>query len=129
VLDVLIGVHLLNFYTIVLSGLIGAIWGVQLIWRRRPMSDEFRFVLYTIAGFGVAQALIGGILFLTGCRPNDNLHLVYGLIALVGIPIAFTYTSESLTRRDILVLAFAAFAIAAAALRAYSTGVGGTCPA
>ena len=120
--------HLLTYYQIMLAGIAAVIWGVVTLRRGQPFTEGFRGILYTLAFSGVVQALLGGILFLAGCRPNNTLHLVYGLIALVGIPVAFTYTSENLNRRDMRILAFAAFAITAAAWRAISTGVGGICP-
>ena len=126
-LDFIITLHLLTFYQIVVAGIAAIIWGIVLVRNHTPFSDGFRGILYTVAICGVIQALLGGVLFLAGCRPNNILHLVYGLIAFIAIPVAFTYASEELTRRDMLILAFAAFVIVAAAWRAFDTGVGGVC--
>ncbi len=124
----LIALHLYNFIEILTFGSLTFVWGARLVVLRRPLSDGFRAALFITAGMGLIEAAIGGILFLSGCRPSDNLHLVYGLIVLVGIPVAFTYTSEKMTRRDMAVLVFAVFAVVAAALRAFATGAGGVCP-
>jgi heme A synthase len=127
VLDFLTSLHLLSFWQIVLTGGIATGWGIR-AWRQATFTDGFRSMLFLTEGSGVAQALLGGILFLAGCRPADILHLVYGLIVIAAIPVAVGYASEKLDKRDMAFFAFASFAIVAAALRGAMTGVGGTCP-
>jgi heme A synthase len=127
VLDFLTTLHQLSFWQIVLTGGIATGWGIR-AWRRATFTDGFRSILFLTEGSGVAQALLGGILFLAGCRPADILHLVYGLIVVAAIPVAIGYTSEKMEKRDMAILAIAAFAIVAAALRGTMTGLGGTCP-
>mgnify|MGYP001300225527 CR=1 FL=1 len=126
-LDFLTTLHQLSFWQIVLTGGIATGWGIR-AWRQARFSDGFRSILFVTEGSGVAQGLLGGILFLAGCRPADILHLVYGLIVIAAIPVAIGYASEKMEKRDMAILAFAAFAIVAAALRGAMTGVGGYCP-
>ncbi len=121
--DFILAMHLLTYYQVLLTGLVATGWGIFLIVRGSGISPGFRSAVFLTAGTGLVQGLWGSILFISGSRPNDILHLVYGLIAIIGIPVAFTYASEEENRRDVGVLTFAAFAIFAAALRAYSTGV------
>jgi hypothetical protein len=120
--------HLLTFYQVFLTGSVATVWGV-VVWRREAtITDGLRSILFLTVAVGVGQAVLGGILFLAGCRPTDILHLVYALIVVAAIPVAFAYINEKIEKRDLAILAFAAFALAAAALRAYGTGVGGLCP-
>jgi hypothetical protein len=128
VISFIVTMHLLTFYQIVVAGIAAVIWGLVLVRRGEPFTDGYRGILFAVGGSGIVQAILGGILFLAGCRPNNMLHLVYGLIAFIGIPVAYTYASEDMSKRDMLILAFAAFAITAAAWRAFDTGIGGTCP-
>lgn len=136
VLDFILRLHLYTYYQILVTGLLATVWGVVMLLRRAGLTDGFRSALYLVGGTGVVQAVLGGTLFLAGLRPNNILHLVYGLIALIGIPVAFVLVGgddgpgatppsppEGVSRRDIGILTFAAFAIFAAALRAYATGV------
>jgi heme A synthase len=125
--DFISTLHLLTFVQILVTGSVATVWGIR-AWRQGTFTDGFRSILYLTVGSGVAQAVLGGILFLSGCRPADNLHLVYALIVVAAIPIATAYASEKMEKRDMAILAFAAFAIVAAALRAASTGAGGYCP-
>ena len=126
-LDFITNLHLLTYYQVVLTGTVAVVWGI-ICWRRNDYTDGLRSILYVTAGSGLVQALLGIILFLAGCRPSNILHLVYGGIVVLAIPVAYAYINEKIAKRDLAVLAFAAFAIVAAALRAFSTGTGGVCP-
>jgi hypothetical protein len=127
VLNFITQLHLYTYYNIVLVGGVATVWGF-ISWRRNEYTDGLRSILYVTAGAGAVEALWGIILFLGGCRPADILHLVYGGIILLAIPVAYAYIEEKIAKRDLAVLTFAAFALFAAAFRAYATGVGGTCP-
>jgi peptidoglycan/LPS O-acetylase OafA/YrhL len=127
VLDFLTNWHLYIYYQVLVVATTATVWG-GICWRQGVYTDGLRSILYVTAGTGVLQALLGSILYLAGCRPNNSLHLVYGGIILLAIPVAYVYINEKITKRDVAVLAFAAFALLAAAFRAYSTGVGGSCP-
>ena len=127
-LEFIVNLHLLTYFQILTVGIAAVVWGIVTVRRNQPFTEGFRGLLYTLAFSGLEQAILGVVLFAAGCRPNNMLHLVYGLIALVGVPLAFAYTSEELNKRDMQVLAFASFAITAAAWRAISTGIGGACP-
>ncbi len=87
----------------------------------------FRYALAVVAGLGVLQAILGGLLLLMRCQPRDQLHYVYGLIVLLAIPVAYAYSDQRQVRRDIIIMTIAAVAILGAALRAFSTGPGGIC--
>jgi hypothetical protein len=84
--------------------------------------DVFRNLLKVTAGIGVLQAFWGILLFLTGARPAENLHFVYGGIVLLAIPVAYVYSDQNDVRRDVVVMGIAALAILGAALRALATG-------
>jgi hypothetical protein len=79
-------------------------------------------LLGVTAGLGVVEAALGGLLFLTGARPQHPLHYVYGLIVLAAIPVAYTYTDNKSARRDMIVFTIAALAVVGAGVRAFMTG-------
>jgi hypothetical protein len=120
-----VGLHFFLVPLIWLFGGAGTVWGIVLLIRKRAIDRAMRLLMYVTAGLGVLQALVGGILFLFfGARPADNLHFVYGLIVLVGIPVAFVYADNRSARRDMIVYTIAIAAVAAAAVRAFMTGGG-----
>lgn len=121
-LDFILRLHLLTYYQVLVVGSVTTVRGVLILQRHEPFTDGFRSLLYITAGTGILQALLGGFLYLGGLRPDNMLHLVYGGIVVCAIPLAYAYISEEETRRDIAVLAFATFALVAAALRAFATG-------
>lgn len=124
-----LGLHLTFVPLIWLFGGLGTIWGIVLLVRKRPIDRIMRILLGVTAGLGVLEALMGGILYLFyHAHPSDQLHFVYGLIVLVGIPVAYTYAEnkpeadKKTARRDVIILTIAVAAVAAAAVRAFMTG-------
>ncbi|MBV9543996.1 MAG: hypothetical protein JOY61_06430 [Chloroflexi bacterium] len=97
------------------------IWGLVLALIRRPFGSAYRGAL--IIGFvlGVVQALIGMSLFLTGLRPRDDLHYLYGLSVIVALPLVQQYIS---TRRwsRVLTYGLASLFIMGLGIRAITTG-------
>jgi heme A synthase len=66
---------------IVLNLLAGAVGGVA--WYRDRPSVPFWYLLRAAQASVVLQALLGGLLVLTGHRPDDDLHYLYGLLPLL----------------------------------------------
>jgi uncharacterized membrane protein len=123
----LVHLHLYMFYFLVAAGTVCALWGLGLLIFRRQakrISPAYRSALTVTGGMALIQAAIGGLLFLLGNRPSDQLHFVYGAVVLLAVPVAFVYISgkSEHVRRDLLYLVIAAIVVAAAAVRAYMTG-------
>jgi hypothetical protein len=135
-LPALLSIHTFFVPLILLAGLVTLICGVILLVRRRGLSDVntpmaqtspvltrvFRWALSVTAALGAVQAVVGGLIFLTGSRPGDSLHFVYGGIVLLAIPVAYVYSDQKRVRRDIIIMVIAAVAIIGAAIRAFATG-------
>jgi hypothetical protein len=123
----LIDLHIALFFFLLGAGTICALWGLGLLIFRpqsRSISPLFRNALRVTAAAALIQALIGAVLFFTGGGAPDQLHYVYGALVLLAIPLALIYRSGKAEhiRRDMLILAFAALVVAAAAVRAATTG-------
>lgn len=54
-----------------------------------------------------AEAAIGAVTYLTGARPNEPLHVVYGLVVLGVLPLANSFASEAPPRPRAWVIAAA----------------------
>jgi len=121
----------LSFLLVVHSGLFRAglaitviigIWGLVMYFRHLPPSGSFRSTLVLTEGLFIVQGLIGVGLFLGGRRPHDPLHWLYGVLLVLLLPIAATYTTGRGPRREALVYGIAGLFMAGLAIRALTTG-------
>ncbi len=75
-----------------------------------------------LTGLLAVQAAVGAIRYLSGARPEEGLHLLYGL-AIVGLmPLAATFASEAPPRSKSAVTGVAAGLALLLAWRLLSTG-------
>ncbi|MGH2502701.1 MAG: hypothetical protein ACRDID_09325 [Ktedonobacterales bacterium] len=136
ILPTLLGIHTFFVPLILLAGGLTLIVAIILLVQRRRLNDIniplsqssptlsrlFRWLLIVTAALGALQAIIGGLIFLTGARPFEPLHYVYGGIVLLAIPVAYAYSDQKRVRRDVIIMLIAAVAIIGAAVRALMTG-------
>jgi len=128
--NVLISLHYYNVVLILLTTLVSGIWGLVLYFRKRDMIRPWRIMLIATLADGLLQGLIGVTMVLMNLKPgggvgNYYLHYVYGGIVALGIPIVWvSFTAnEKNQRRAVLFYSIATIFMAAAAVRAYMTGV------
>lgn len=69
----------------------------------------------------VLAAAAGATLFVLGQRPSDGLHVLYGGIALVLIPLARSYR-RGVGRRDSILMLLAVVVLGGVVFRLFSTG-------
>jgi hypothetical protein len=64
------------------------VWGFIIgVVRKRDVTIWYRRATYTVAGLMVFQSLVGAIIyFLIGVRPYEDVHLIYGLGAILALP-------------------------------------------
>ncbi len=88
------------------------------------LNRVLRVALWSTAGLGVVQALLGVVLVTQGCSPGEGLHYVYGLIVLGAVPVAYVYSDQRNVRRDIIIMSIAAAAVIGAAIPGMAAGPG-----
>ncbi len=126
----LLSIHNAMFFIILVAGIVTLVCGIVLIIMRRQVDTGaaagtlrvFRILLAVTAALGLLQDLAGVGLYLTGARPGEGLHFVYGAIVLLAIPIAYVYSDQNQVRRDIIIMTIAVVAVLGAAFRAFATG-------
>jgi len=126
----LLSIHNAMFFIILVAGAVTLICGIVLIIMRRQVDSGagdgtlriFRILLAVTAALGLVQDLAGAGLFLTGARPGEGFHFVYGAIVLLAIPVAYVYSDQNQVRRDIIIMTIAVVAVLGAAFRAFATG-------
>ncbi len=119
--SVLLTLHQGLFRAGVLITLVVAGWGLLTWFRKQPASGGYRSTLVLTEVLFVLQALVGIGLYLGGRRPHDTLHLLYGVLLIVTLPIAASYTSTHDKRREALVFGIAGLFMTGLAIRALTT--------
>ncbi len=119
--SLLLTVHQGLFRAGVLITLIVAGWGLWTWLRKQPASGGYRSSLVMTEALFVLQALVGIGLYLSGRRPHDSLHLLYGVLLIVTLPIAASYTSSHEKRREPLIFGIAGLFMTGLAIRALTT--------
>jgi len=77
-----IGLHIaVGLLLIVLNAAAGLVGGIA--WYRSQTSISFWYLLRAAQGAVFAQALLGGLLVVTGHEQEDGLHYLYGILPLV----------------------------------------------
>ncbi len=98
------------------------LWGLLMGLLKRSVGGSFRstYVL-SIAVFGL-QAIVGLIMLVSGLRPRDTLHVLYGIVPFLALGYAFGYSGKMTPRRESFTLAIACLFTFGLVLRAFSTG-------
>jgi heme A synthase len=99
-----------------------AIWGLVMFFRKMPSSGGFRSTLVLTEALFIIQGLVGVAMFASGRRPHDALHWLYGILLVIVLPIATTYTSGRDPRREALVYGLAGLFMVGLTIRALTTG-------
>ncbi len=84
-----------------------------------PWIDQLRRALTVVLGLQVAT---GVVLFVSGARPHESLHLLYGLVVIAILPLAGAFGSEAPPRPRAWVLVGACLLLLVVAWRLASTG-------
>jgi len=98
------------------------IWGLVMYFRKLPPSGGFRSTLVLTEVLFVLQGVVGVGMVLGGRRPHDPLHWLYGVLLVLLLPIAASYTTGRGSRREALVYGIAGVFMAGLAIRALTTG-------
>jgi heme A synthase len=78
----MLGLHIaVGLLLIVLNAAAGLVGGIA--WYRNQPSIPFWYLLRAAQGAVFAQALLGGLLVMTGHEQEDGLHYLYGILPLV----------------------------------------------
>lgn len=111
--------HWLAVAVIAVAGT-GAVWGGVTWGLRREPALALRHVLALVQTLLVAQIGLGLLLVSDGRRAGDDLHYIYGTLALAVVLAPWFYAPED-SRRRLLWFSATALVAAALAVRAYTT--------
>ena len=101
-----------------------AIWGLFQFLRGRNPSGSYLGALILAEGLILVQGLVGMLLLAQGHRPNEGLHLLYGVAAALALPGVYfsPWVARGTERRDSLILGLTALFTVGLAVRGIVTG-------
>jgi hypothetical protein len=107
--------------TCILYAFILAAWGIWRYLRKEGLNGSYWGALVIGEGLFLAQGLIGVTLWLSGLRPAQLLHILYGVVSVLTIPAVFIFTQGRDSRKEMGVYGVALLFLFGIALRAVST--------
>jgi hypothetical protein len=99
-----------------------AVWALILYFRGRNPSGGLLGALLIAEGIAILQSLLGLGLLAQGHRPDDPLHYLYGVVAVLTFPTAYLWGAGGREHRDSLIFALAAIFLVGITIRAVTTG-------
>lgn len=118
----MIQLHQVVANALLLLMLLLGLWGLMMAALKRPVGGSFRSTYVLSIGVFGLQAAIGIVLLVTGNRPRDILHLIYGIVPFLALGGAYSYASSLTPRKEALTLGVAALFTFGLIIRAFSTG-------
>jgi hypothetical protein len=114
-------VHTILAYAAVAAVGLAVAWSCILAVRARSGGRVFDRLQVVVVGLVLLAAAVGAALFASGARPADSLHLLYGGVAVVLIPLARSFRAGAV-RRDSVLMLVAVVALGGVLFRLFSTG-------
>lgn len=106
---------------VLLLGLVGTVWALENMLRRRVSPALRAYLRLTFLAI-VVQGAVGLVLFFTGSRPAQGLHWFYGPAVLLSLPVAWSFARPGDERREALALFAGSLAVFLFSIRALGTG-------
>ncbi|MFN8378923.1 MAG: hypothetical protein U0452_09650 [Anaerolineae bacterium] len=117
--------HLLGWVALIVGLALGAVALYVGVIRHSDATPYFRRGVLAVFGLVLVQAALGTLMYALGGRPFEEVHLIYGVGALLTIPF-FMYVEMTAKKRPAMgSYIWAGFLLAGIALRAIMTGAGG----
>jgi hypothetical protein len=93
--------------------------------RHGDVTKTFRYGVYAMIGFMALQSLVGLAIYSIGVRPYDEVHLIYGVGALLSLPF-FVYVETTAKKRPAMGSYIWGFGLMVAIMvRLFMTGAAG----
>jgi hypothetical protein len=114
-------VHTILAFAAVAAVSLAIAWSLILAVKTRSGGPAYERMQAAVVGLIVLAAAAGAALFAFGGRPADDLHLLYGGVAIVLIPLARSFLAGG-SRRDSILMLVAIVALGGVLFRLFVTG-------
>lgn len=108
--------------TTILFALAMGVWAAWNYFRKSGVSSNYWGALIIGEILVLGQGALGVFLVISGARPADLLHFLYGVLVALGWPAVYLYTNARATRTEAAFYALVSFAIFGLAIRGMMTG-------
>jgi hypothetical protein len=98
-----------------------AVWGLLRFGLRRGVSSSYWGALVIAELLIMAEGGLGAILFYAGSRPDRGIHVLYGVVSALAIPLVYASTKGREERSEMLLYGVATLVTAGLVLRAMTT--------
>jgi hypothetical protein len=112
--------HAWNGVLVIAANVLAFGWGLSYVVRKRVPGRVYAHVLALAQSLVIAQVALGLLLMSDGLRATDDLHYVYGALALVAVLSPWLYAPPVPARRLVWFVGATLFA-SALSVRAYTT--------
>ncbi len=102
-MEILADIHARLGNTSLLYFLAISLWGYFRFFRRQGIDSTYWGMLAIAELLVIAEAILGGIIWLEGMRPVRSVHLLYGALIPIMIPATYLYTRGRTSKAEILV--------------------------
>lgn len=118
----LVEVHSRLANTALLFCFIMAIWGFWRFFRRQGVGGSYWGAAIIAELLLVVQSGIGTYLWFIGLRPARGIHILYGIVSVLAVPLVFALTRGRDERPEMLMYGVAFLILVGLLLRAVATG-------
>ncbi len=108
--------------TVVLFFLVVGLWGILEFARGGGIGGNIAGAFIIGQVLIVVQGLLGLVLLVSGDRPNQMLHILYGFAAALVLPFVWSYVRDRAPRQGLLLYSIVALFIVGLAIRGITTG-------
>jgi hypothetical protein len=113
-------VHAINAVVVVAANVLALGWGLSYVLRKRLPSRVYAHVLAAAQALVIAQVALGLLLLTDERRTADDLHYLYGVLALLAVLSPWLYAPPVPAKRLLWFVGASLFATALS-IRAYTT--------
>jgi hypothetical protein len=99
-----------------------AAWGLWRFFRRQGLGGSYWGATILAELVILVQGGIGAYLWFAGLRPARGIHLLYGIVSALAIPLVFAFTRGRDERPEMLMYGVAFLILVGLLLRAVATG-------